>query len=77
MHMGVLRMYLKYVVIDGKCPQAVNCAWCRSVVDRLTNQPLLEPLQTTLKNQIQSHGICEPCANSLILSRKKLVVSQI
>ncbi len=56
---------MKYQVKDGKCENAINCGWCKTVKDRLTNEPLAEPLQTQLKQEIESHGICQPCADAV------------
>ncbi len=72
---------VKYVVQSGKCDTAVNCAWCKQVRDRVSGEPLAEPLQTELKKAIESHGICEPCGSALKASahssRKFLVESLI
>lgn len=41
--------------------ELVNCSWCSTVKRRDTHEPIAEPLQTQLKKEIESHGICGPC----------------
>jgi hypothetical protein len=48
----------------------VNCSWCNTVRRRDTHEPLTEPLQTQLKREIESHGICGPCADDMRKSYK-------
>jgi hypothetical protein len=43
----------------------VNCSWCSTVKRRDTHEPIAEPLQTRLKSEIESHGICGPCATEI------------
>ncbi len=40
----------------------INCSWCRTVRRRDTNEPIAEPLQTQLKREIESHGMCSGCS---------------
>lgn len=39
----------------------VNCSWCQTVRRRDTGEPIAEPLQTQLRNEIETHGMCGPC----------------
>jgi hypothetical protein len=40
----------------------VNCSWCSTVKRRDTNEPVAEPLQTKLRMEIETHGMCGQCA---------------
>ncbi|MFN7991467.1 MAG: hypothetical protein U0R44_04895 [Candidatus Micrarchaeia archaeon] len=50
--------------------ELVNCSWCSTVKRRDTHEPIAEPLQTQLKKEIESHGMCEPCATDIRKSYK-------
>lgn len=43
----------------------VNCSWCSTVKRRDTHEPLAEPLQSVMKREIESHGMCGPCADDI------------
>jgi hypothetical protein len=43
----------------------VNCKWCSTVRRRDTHEPVAEPLQTKLKSEIETHGMCGPCATEV------------
>ncbi len=43
----------------------VNCSWCHTVRRRDNNEPVAEPLQTQLRNEIETHGMCGPCKSGV------------
>src|SRR5512143_2859096 len=49
-------------LMELKHKDFVNCSWCSTVKRRDTHEPIAEPLQTRLRKEIESHGMCEPCA---------------
>lgn len=48
-----------------KHKELVNCSWCNTVKRRDTHEPLAEPLQSQMKKEIESHGMCNPCADGM------------
>ena len=50
--------------------ELVNCSWCSTVKRRDNHEPLAEPLQTQMKKEIESHGMCDPCADGMRKSYK-------
>jgi hypothetical protein len=57
-------------MIELKHKELVNCSWCSTVKRRDTHEPIAEPLQTQLKKEIESHGMCNPCADDIRRSYK-------
>ncbi len=51
--------------------ELVNCSWCNTIKRRDTHEPIAEPLQTQLKSQIESHGMCAPCEEQVRSSYMK------
>ncbi len=43
----------------------VNCSWCHTVRRRDTNEPVAEPLQTRLRKEIETHGMCGQCKSGV------------
>ena len=50
---------------DIRRKELVNCSWCSTVKRRDTNEPIPEPLQTQLKKEIDTHGMCGTCATDV------------
>ncbi len=57
-------------MMELKHKDLVNCSWCSTVKRRDTHEPIAEPLQTQLRKEIESHGMCEPCAEQIRRSYK-------
>ena len=50
---------------DLRRKEYVNCSWCSTVKRRDTNEPIAEPLQSRLRKEIDTHGMCGTCKSGM------------